>query len=187
MIDAVLGVDIGTSGVRIAATDQANGLRAMSSAAIDAPLQTGGRIWQDPAIWWKALLEAFKGLDLAGLNIRAIAVDGTSGTILAVNDDGSPAGLASMYNDVCGRVELALIAAVAPRETAALGSTSPLARAMEIRGEARRILRHRRDQYRADQEHGQRQCDRARRRCRPRRQCRHHRRRRLARCRRRHL
>jgi sugar (pentulose or hexulose) kinase len=140
MIDAVLGVDIGTSGVRIAATDQANGLRAMSSAAIDAPLQTGGRIWQDPAIWWKALLEAFKGLDLAGLNIRAIAVDGTSGTILAVNDDGSPAGLASMYNDVCGRVELALIAAVAPRETAALGSTSPLARAMEIRGEARRIL-----------------------------------------------
>ena len=73
---------------------------AMSAAPIMAPLQNGGRIQQDPAIWWDALVEAFKGLDLTGLAIRAIAIDGTSGTILPIRDDGSPAGLASMYNDV---------------------------------------------------------------------------------------
>ncbi len=139
-LDVVLGIDIGTSGVRIAATDEANALKAMAVAPITAPLTDGTRIWQDPALWWKALRAAFEGLDLAGLHVRAIAVDGTSGTILPVDAKGEPLGLASMYNDVCGSTELALIAAVAPRETAALGSTSPLARAMEIRGEAHRIL-----------------------------------------------
>ena len=139
-IDAVLGIDIGTSGVRIAATDRDNTPRAMSSAPIMAPLQAGFRILQDPAIWWQALEAAFKVLDLTHLNIRAIAVDGTSGTILPVNADGSPAGLASMYNDVAEAAQLALVAAAAPRETAALGSTSPLARAMAMRSGDQRII-----------------------------------------------
>lgn len=140
MIGAVLGIDIGTSGVRIAATDRENAVQAMSQAVINVPVQSGGRAWQDAAIWWEALLEAFQGLDTRGLRIHAIAIDGTSGTIVPIHEDGTPAGLASMYNDVCGSAELALIAAVAPRETAALGGTSPLGRAMELRGDAHRIL-----------------------------------------------
>ena len=71
--DVALGVDIGTSGVRIAAVDETNALKAMSAAAIMAPIQMGGRILQDPAIWWEACAAAFKGLDLQGLNVRAIA------------------------------------------------------------------------------------------------------------------
>jgi sugar (pentulose or hexulose) kinase len=140
-IEVALGIDIGTSGVRIAATDRANQLKAMSAAQIVAPIQAGGgRSWQDPAIWWDAVEKAFASLDLSGLEVMAIAVDGTSGTIVPVNADGSPAGLASMYNDICDATQLALVAAVAPRDTAALGSTSPLARAMELRGTAIRII-----------------------------------------------
>lgn len=139
-IDVCLGVDIGTSGVRIAATDRDNRLKAMSSAQIMAPVQTGVRILQDPAIWWDALVRAFKKLDRTGLAIRAIAVDGTSGTILAVSMAGMPAGLASMYNDVADATQLALVAAAAPRETAALGATSPLARALAMRGDGQKIV-----------------------------------------------
>jgi sugar (pentulose or hexulose) kinase len=139
-VDVVLGVDIGTSGVRIAATDRDNALKAMSTAMIMAPLQAGGRILQDPLIWWNATVEAFRNLDFAGLAVRAIAIDGTSGTILSINADGTPAGLASMYNDVADAAQLALIAAVAPKETAALGATSPLARAMEMRSAGQRII-----------------------------------------------
>ncbi len=139
-IGAVLGIDIGTSGVRIAAVDESNALQTMSSAPIMAPIQTGGRILQDPAIWWSACVTAFKGLDLKGLTIRAIAIDGTSGTILPILSDGAPAGLASMYNDVADAAQLALVAAAAPRETAALGATSPLARAMRMRGVGLRIV-----------------------------------------------
>jgi D-ribulokinase len=141
MTDAVLGIDIGTSGVRIAATDEANNLKAMSTARMELPLQAGGgRAWQDPAIWWDALLAAFKALDLTGLTVRAIAIDGTSGTILPVAADGTPQGLASMYNDVAEKALLALVASAAPKETAALGSTSPLARAMELHKPGTRIL-----------------------------------------------
>ncbi|WP_374329705.1 FGGY-family carbohydrate kinase [Aestuariivirga sp.] len=140
MTDVVLGIDIGTSGVRIAATDAANTLQAMATAPIVAPITDFGRAWQDPMLWWNATLAAFAALKLDGLTVRAIAVDGTSGTILAINPDGSPASLGSMYNDVCLPENLAKIAAVAPRDTAALGSTSPLARAMELVGKGSRIL-----------------------------------------------
>lgn len=136
----VLGIDIGTSGVRIAATDDANNLRAMSTAPMAAPLQDGGRIHQDPEIWWDAVSAAFKGLKLDGLAVRALAIDGTSGTILAIDPAGAPQSLGSMYNDVCEASFLARIAAVAPRETAALGSTSPLARAMALQGTGSRIV-----------------------------------------------
>jgi sugar (pentulose or hexulose) kinase len=139
-IDVVLGIDIGTSGVRIAATDRSHALKAMSPAPIEAPLQTSGRILQHPAVWWTAVLTAFKGLNLSGLNVRAIAIDGTSGTILAVHADGSPAGMGSMYNDAAEPSQVALIAAAAPRETAALGSTSPLARAITMRADGLKIL-----------------------------------------------
>lgn len=140
MTDVVLGIDIGTSGVRIAATDESNALKAMSSAPISAPLNDAGRAWQDPQIWWNATRAAFAALKLDGLHVRAIAIDGTSGTILAVDADGSPASLGSMYNDVCTKEMLAKVAAVAPRETAALGSTSPLARAMELTDKGTRII-----------------------------------------------
>ncbi|MCA3556170.1 FGGY-family carbohydrate kinase [Aestuariivirga sp.] len=140
MTDVVLGIDIGTSGVRIAATDEANTPKAMATAPIAAPIAGFGRAWQDPQLWWDATLAAFAALRLDGLHVRAIAVDGTSGTILAVGDDGAPASLGSMYNDVCDAANLAKIAAAAPRGTAALGSTSPLARAMELVGKGTRIL-----------------------------------------------
>lgn len=140
MTEVVLGIDVGTSGIRIAATDRANTLKAMSSAPIAAPLNDGGRAWQDPSLWWDALIAAFASLDLSGLHVRAIAIDGTSGTILAVTPDGAPQGLASMYNDVAEKALLAIVAAQAPKETAALGSTSPLARAMELHKPGTRIL-----------------------------------------------
>lgn len=140
MTNIVLGIDIGTSGVRIAATDSANTLVALSTAAIVAPLQTGGRIMQDPAIWWEAVDAALKGLDLKGHKVRAIAVDGTSGTILAIDGSGNPASLASMYNDVAEAADLAMVAAVAAKDTAALGATSPLARALAMRGQGSRII-----------------------------------------------
>ena len=45
-----------------------------------------------------------------------------------------------MYNDVCDAALLARIAVVASRETAALGGTSPLARAMQFATHGQRII-----------------------------------------------
>ena len=131
-MDVVLGIDLGTSGVRIAATDRAGALVSMSAAAL-GPVPDATR-------WWQATSEALRQLDLARLTVRAIAVDGTSGTILPVTAAGTPCGPASMYNDVAAAACVARVAAAAPPETAALGVTSPLARAIPMQETAARIL-----------------------------------------------
>ena len=138
--EAVLGIDVGTSGVRIAARGKDGALLAMSQATMAAPLIDFGRALQDPAIWWDALTQAFAGLRLNGIQVLALAIDGTSGTILPVDAAGQPLGLASMYNDVAEADAVKAIAAVASAETAALGGTSPLARAMMMDKSAPRIL-----------------------------------------------
>ena len=140
MTDVVLGIDIGTSGVRIAAASRDGSLFTMSKAAIAAPLQNSGRSLQDPQLWWDAIAEAFASLDLKGLNVLALAIDGTSGTILAVDAAGKPLGLASMYNDLAERSDVDKVSAVASKETAARGGSSPLARALSMQTGAARIL-----------------------------------------------
>ena len=134
IVDVVLGVDVGTSGVRIAAVDEALCVRAMASTPMPLPAQESGRVRQDPHVWWEATRAALARLDLSGVRVRAIAVDGTSGTILGVDTGGVPTGPASMYADTASDAAIALVDAVAPRATAARGRTSPLARAMDIRG-----------------------------------------------------
>jgi hypothetical protein len=138
--DVVLGIDVGTSGVRIIASDRSGALAAMSKAPIVAPVQNNGRSLQDPKIWWSAVEQAFALLDLKGLNALALAIDGTSGTILAVDKRGEPLGLASMYNDLAERADVDRVLAVAPMETAARGGSSPLARALSMQKGAARIL-----------------------------------------------
>ena len=140
MTEVVLGIDVGTSGVRIAARDRDGALKAMASAPLNAPILDFGRALQDPALWWQAMGVAFKALDLTGLQVLALAIDGTSGTILPIDAAGRPVGMASMYNDVAEPEHVERIKAVAPPETAAHGATSPLARLMPMQSGAARIL-----------------------------------------------
>lgn len=140
MVEAVLGIDAGTSGVRIAARGRDGTQLAMAAAPITASLADGTRRLQDPRLWWQALRRAFAALDLTNIRVLALAVDGTSGSILAVNDRGEPLSLASMYDDVAEAELLKQVAASAPPETAALGGASPLARALAMDRNAPRIL-----------------------------------------------
>lgn len=129
-IEVVLGIDIGTSGVRIAAVDRTLTVRAMAHVDMPAPASVGRRVQQDARQWWDATSTALHALDLEALDVRALAVDGTSGTILEVRDDGTPVGLASMYADRADDRNVQRVSDVAPADTAALGQTSPLARAL---------------------------------------------------------
>jgi D-ribulokinase len=140
VIEVVLGIDVGTSGVRIAARDRDGALKAMALAPLHGPILDFGRALQDPALWWEAMAVAFKALDLAGLQVLALAIDGTSGTVLPIDAGGRPVGMASMYNDVAESEHVLRIKAVAPPETAAHGATSPLARLMPMQAGAVRIL-----------------------------------------------
>ena len=141
----VLGIDIGTSGVRIAAMNADQRMVALASASMPAPERVEGHTRQDPAIWWEAvqgtLADLGRRIDLGA--VQAVAVDGTSGTILPVDEAGRPCGPASLYNDVAGPETVARVEANAPAESAARGRTSALARAIDCLAavpQAHRIL-----------------------------------------------
>jgi D-ribulokinase len=134
MRDLALGIDVGTSGVRAAAID-ANGCRAAFVATtMPLPFDENGLVTQDPDIWWKATRRVLQDLaqQIDVKRIGAIAVDGTSGTVLGVDANGQPVAPAQMYNSRARAEIVRSIAAVAPPESAVHGGTSALARAIAI-------------------------------------------------------
>jgi D-ribulokinase len=134
MSEVVIGIDVGTSGMRAALCKRDLSVIAMSQRVMPIPVQTGGRLMQDPQLWVSALNDVLGDLkpQAESHDVLAIAVDGTSGTILPVDKDGRPLGLASMYNDVAEEADLTRVAKVASADSAALGATSPLARALPM-------------------------------------------------------
>ena len=104
-----------------------------------APLREGPRITQDPAEWVSALGEAMARLasavDLA--RIGALAVDGTSGTLVAVDELGRPLAAGSLYNDRADDTAVAAVGQSAPARAAVHGATSPLARAARLQRTSR--------------------------------------------------
>jgi D-ribulokinase len=137
----VVGVDIGTSGVRAAAVGESGDVVAEAEAGM-ATLRGAPN---DPQTWWRGVESCFSELAKRCRldDVRGVAVDGTSGTMLAVNEQGRPIGAPIMYDEPCEDVRvLETIAAYAPRNTAALGRTSGLARAllMQRRPGVRRLL-----------------------------------------------
>ena len=57
-----LGIDLGTSGVKLVLTDEAGAVRAQASAALS--VSRPHPLWseQDPEAWWHALEEAIAKL-----------------------------------------------------------------------------------------------------------------------------
>lgn len=141
MSACVIGIDVGTSGVRAAALDERGAL--IGSAAAVSMTDFG-----DPAVpdtWWRSVRVALAGLggacDLS--RVRGLAVDGTSGTMLAVDRLGEPVGAARMYDEPCDdEAVMRALADHAPPDSAARGATSGLARVlmMQDRPGAERLL-----------------------------------------------
>ena len=120
-----LGIDLGTSGVRAALVDADGKTLALVQARIE-PAQR-----RDPQALFGAVGEALAGLGDLGA-VAAVAVDGTSGTLLAIDGAGRPVTPLSLYNDPAAPALVQRIAAAAPAESAARGATSPLARLLAL-------------------------------------------------------
>ena len=139
--DLAMGIDVGTSGIRAAALNSDGATIALTGA----DMAEFGDDRRDPAVWRRALEAALMRLfeNVEPGRIGAVAVDGTSGTVLGLNASGDPVGTALMYDDAVQDPDIpAAIAAVAPRESAAHGAASALARAIVLqeRPGVRRIV-----------------------------------------------
>jgi sugar (pentulose or hexulose) kinase len=117
-----LGIDVGTSGVRAAIVDANRTIVAYAAE----PFAPGSAC--DPKAWVAAVEATIARLDLAG--VEAVAIDGTSGTLVAVDAHGAPLAEGSMYNDEAAPDDRAEAARAAPDHAS---PTSPLARALGLR------------------------------------------------------
>ncbi len=143
-----LGIDIGTSGVKTA-TLNAKG-EIFSTSNITHVNQNTDKI--NPSIWWETVKHAIK-LNLVNLKnkgihsseIKKLAVDGTSGTILLANERLKPVTRALMYNSSGFIKEAKVIEKYSPEQHIAKGQNSTLARALKLiqedkKGEAKFLM-----------------------------------------------
>ena len=127
-----LGIDIGTSGCRAIAIDKQGEIYGKAFVAIPIPQREGNRVEQDPAIWWQGVQQVLSELgQLLPLNsVEAISLDGTSSTVVAIDEQGKPLHPGLMYNDSRSVEQAAQIAEHAPQESAAHGASSTLAKTL---------------------------------------------------------
>ena len=133
-----LGIDIGTSGIRTAVLNSTGDVVSMARA--EHLQQEPGRI--DAKKWWRATLtcmarqiEALNEAGYSGRDIRHIAVDGTSGSMVLTDAALQPVTRALMYNSKGFDAEASHIAQHAPASHITRGSNSALARAMRLASE----------------------------------------------------
>lgn len=131
---AVIGIDFGTSGVRcLTINDQGLVIYKTYVHYPSSPKKTESpdHIEQQPEDWVVALLDCLKNTIQAlssKIRIKAIALDGTSGTFVPVDMNGNPLGPALMYSDRRSKQQARVIDTCAPTDSPAKGSSSALAK-----------------------------------------------------------
>ena len=105
-IPTVIGIDIGTSGTKTVVVDTSGYIVARGAASLPSPTVDGPKREQDANLWWEAAADALMAAmaDLrrnggSGTDVAAIAVDGTSGTVVPVDGGLRPLAPGMMYND----------------------------------------------------------------------------------------
>jgi sugar (pentulose or hexulose) kinase len=144
-----LGIDVGTSGVRTAVVDAVGSVIAATSVKMESPIRVDGRPCQDANIWWNAVCDCVHRLasDLGQLghrmsDVAALAVDGTSGTLLLTDAQLDPMTRGYMYNSANFDEQAARIAKYAPENSLARGSGSTLARLLFLQEQTSRPAHH---------------------------------------------
>ena len=125
-----LGIDIGTSGCRSCVIDSHAAIKVQIRTTLPAPSRSGNEVEQDPEIWWSTLAANLDQLavEFPLESIAAIALDGTSATLLCCDASGTPLSPALMYNDARASEQAAHIEQIAPQDTAARGASASLAK-----------------------------------------------------------
>ncbi|NER39747.1 MAG: FGGY-family carbohydrate kinase [Oscillatoria sp. SIO1A7] len=125
-----LGIDFGTSGARAIAIDMAGEYQAEARCSFDCSFDRSAASSPPWTFIWKtALFELLSSLaESVRREIRSIAINGTSSTVLLCDRQGTPAVEPILYNDSRGLEVMQLVGAIAPANHPALSATSSLAK-----------------------------------------------------------
>jgi len=123
MNELFAGVDLGTSGCRLIIINSQKKIVSESSVHYEQPDN------QSPHLWWSALCELITNLeDSIKQNLEAISIDGTSGSILLVDERGKPSSSTIMYNDLRATDEALEIKRILAEDNGGQGASGSLAR-----------------------------------------------------------
>lgn len=140
-----VGIDIGTSGCRAIAIDNQGKPVGEYHVSMSPTSKRFNISEQQATVWWDKVLDVLTGLrgriDVS--LVKAIAVDGTSSSILLVDKNGEPLCPALMYNDSRAQHEAEMIAMHAPEQTGSHGASSALAKLLYLQKQNYSALPHR--------------------------------------------
>jgi len=100
-----VGVDLGTSSVKVAAFDLKGRVKATSSRRYPIELGASGMAEQDPEKWWGAVSEGLREIFSSGreLNVKGVGFTGQWGGTVPVDSEGNPLHRAIIWLDTRGR------------------------------------------------------------------------------------
>lgn len=129
-----IGIDLGTSGCRAMAIDAQARIQGTARVSLATPQQQGKACRQQPAVWWEAVCEVLTQLSsqIPAHQVQAIAVDGTSATLLLTDAQGEPLGEALLYKDASCQAQARDIQMVAPADSPARSATGSLAKLLYL-------------------------------------------------------
>jgi sugar (pentulose or hexulose) kinase len=127
----VLGIDVGTSGVRVIAASEDGAVLAETSCPLHGHRPAPDRHEQRPEDWWAAVCAACRELAVK-VEVAGLAVTSTSGTLVVTDAAGEPLRPALMYDDGRARAAAEGINA-ASGESFSCNASYSLAKAVWIR------------------------------------------------------
>lgn len=125
-----IGIDIGTSGCRAIAINDESEICGQTARPMSSPSRNKEHIEQDPHVWQQCTLEVLTDLatQIKGPRVKGIAVDGTSGTVLLTDSQGTPLTPGILYNDARAKSQAKKIHPYCHDHCAAHGPSSSLAK-----------------------------------------------------------
>ena len=121
-----LGIDFGTTGARSTVIDSQGTIHCETEYTF---ANNGQQQPELPSVWQNALWDSIEQIPPTIRNqVRAIALDGTSSTVMLCNTDGIPVGEPILYNDARGAAVTERLRAIAPDNHTVLSPTSSLAK-----------------------------------------------------------
>ena len=121
-----LGIDFGTTGARSTVIDSQGTIHCETEYTF---AKNGQQQPELPSVWQNALWDSIEQIPPTIRNqVRAIALDGTSSTVMLCNTDGIPVCQPILYNDARGAAVTERLRAIAPDNHTVLSATSSLAK-----------------------------------------------------------
>lgn len=114
-----VGIDLGTSGVKVAAVDASGRLVAKATAPYSLDTPNPGWAEQDPERFWEATVDAIQRLagDVDASEIQAIGLSGQMHTLVLLDESGRPTRPAISWADTRTEAQVRRFGERVPRET----------------------------------------------------------------------